>query len=82
MQCISNGATSGNMNFKAIVVQDLYQNFDAHSIAGSKLSEKLIGPSIEITSNTPTEPTKEETAEKETKLQRRKTKASEPSSIT
>ena len=37
-----------NQHFKVIVVQDLYHNFYTHSIAGSKLEGKLIGPSIEL----------------------------------
>ena len=50
VQCISNGAPAGNTHFKAIVVQDLYQNLDTHSIAGQKLSSKLIGPPYELLS--------------------------------
>ena len=46
VQCISSGAVSGNMNLKALVVQDLYQSFDVHAIAGNKLSERLIGPPV------------------------------------
>ena len=47
VQCITSGAISGNIHFKAMVIQDLYQNFDVHSIAGVKLSQKLIGPPYE-----------------------------------
>ena len=62
VQCISDGAPAGNTHFKALVVQDLYQNLDTHSIAGQKLSDKLIGPPYELLSEpeeikTPTEPT-------------------------
>ena len=64
VQCISNGAPAGNMHFKAIVVQDLYQSFDTHSIAGKKLSEKLIGQPFEILSDDSTEPTKNKASPK------------------
>lgn len=48
-QCISrDGVQSGNIHFKGVVVQDLYQIFDTHSIAGKTLSEKLIGPPYEM----------------------------------
>jgi hypothetical protein len=57
VQCISEGAPAGNTHFKAIVVQDLYQNLDTHSIAGKKLSEKLIDPPYKLLS----EPIAEET---------------------
>ena len=63
VQCIFDGAPAGNTHFKALVVQDLYQNLDTHSIAGQKLSDKLKGPPYELLSEpeenkTPTEPTK------------------------
>jgi len=48
VQCIAEGAPAGNTHFKAIVVQDLYQNLDTHSIAGQKLSEKLVGPPYKL----------------------------------
>ena len=49
VQCISrDGVQSGNIHFKGAVVQDLYQIFDTHSIAGKALSEKLIGPPYEM----------------------------------
>ena len=58
VQCISDGVQSGNLHFKANVVQDLYQCFDTHSIAGTKMSEKLIGPPFEVDqSEDSTEPT-------------------------
>ena len=63
VQCIFDGAPAGNTHFKALVVQDLYQNLDTHSIAGQKLSDKLKGPPYELLSEpeenkTLTEPTK------------------------
>ena len=50
VQCILDGRPAGNLHFKATVVQDLFTAFDTHSIAGKKLSEKLIGPSYEVVS--------------------------------
>jgi len=44
VQCIVDGAPAGTLHLKAHVVQDLYKLFDVHSIAGTKLSHKLIGP--------------------------------------
>ena len=38
VQCIKDGSQAGNLHLKATVVQDLYQTFDTHSIAGTKLS--------------------------------------------
>ena len=55
VQCVSDGAPAGNTHFKAIVVQDLYQNLDTHSIAGQKLSDKLIGPPYKLVSEPTTE---------------------------
>ena len=60
VQCIQDGAPAGNMHFKATVVQDLYATFDTHSIAGKKLSQKLIGPPYKLLSpeeSPKTEPT-------------------------
>ena len=48
MQCIVDGMPAGNMHFKAHVIQDLYKLFDTHSIAGFKLSQKLIGPAFQL----------------------------------
>ena len=81
MQCIYDGAPAGNTHFKAIVVQDLYQNLDTHSIAGQKLSDKLIGPPYKLLSEpeeskTLTEPTTvkkiQKTSTEPTKSQKRK----------
>ena len=86
VQCISDGALAGNTHFKAIVVQDLYQNLDTHSIAGQKLSEKLIGPPYELLStyptevaksNKPTEPTKTKVKSKKKKRPEAKKKPSQ-----
>ena len=58
VQCILDGRPAGNLHFKATVVQDLYSTFDTHSIAGKKLSEKLIGPPfVSSEENSETEPT-------------------------
>eukprot|EP00092_Neocalanus_flemingeri_P027401 GFUD01029717.1.p1 GENE.GFUD01029717.1~~GFUD01029717.1.p1 ORF type:complete len:363 (-),score=69.89 GFUD01029717.1:159-1247(-) len=57
VQCIINGHPSGNLQFKAHVIQDLYKIFDTHSIAGVKLTEQLIGPPFELTPENTTEPT-------------------------
>ena len=40
------------------MIQDLYQLFDTHAIAGIKLSEKLIGPPFKLIDENSTEPTK------------------------
>jgi hypothetical protein len=58
VQCIMDGAPIGNIHFKAHVVQDLYQVFDTHSIAGKSLSEKLIGPPYHLLTEPTAEPTK------------------------
>jgi len=57
VQCIMDGAPIGNMHFKAHVVQDMYQIFDTHSIAGKSLSEKLIGPPYHLLTEPTAEPT-------------------------
>ena len=50
-QCIKDGSQADNIHLKATVVQDIYQTFDTNSIAGSKLSDKLIGP-LHLSTNT------------------------------
>ena len=75
VQCISDGSAAGNTHFKAIVVQDLYHNLDTHSIAGTKFSEKLIGPPFKLISElsskeaneSSTEPTKTKKVKKKPK---------------
>ena len=60
VQCILDGRPAGNLHFKATVVQDFFSTFDTHSIAGQKLSDKLIGPPYVLSSaedNSETEPT-------------------------
>ena len=57
VQCITSGAVSGNLHLKALVIQDLYQSFDVHAIAGDKLSSKLIGSPFALSPETETEPT-------------------------
>jgi hypothetical protein len=56
VQCISDGSISGNLHFKATVIQDLYQTFDTHSIAGNKLSRLLLNPPSQLDDDH-TEPT-------------------------
>ena len=74
VQCISDGVQSGNLHFKANVVQDLYQCFDTHSIAGTKMSAKLIGPPFEVDqSEDSTEPTEAKIV-KPNKAKKRKAK--------
>ena len=43
VQLIVDGKPAGNMHYKASVVQDVYKLFDTHSIAGTKLTQKLLG---------------------------------------
>jgi hypothetical protein len=43
VQCVIDGVPAGNFHLKAHVVQDIYQLFDTHSIAGVKMSEQLVG---------------------------------------
>ena len=86
VQCIADGSPAGNMHIKAMVVQDLYTSFDTHSIAGSKLSEKLIGQPFKlIISNDDdesTEPTEKEKVKKKVKpKQKLKTKLKNESSL-
>ena len=59
VQCILDGRPAGNIHFKATVIQDLFSTFDTHSIAGQKLSDKLIGPPYVLSSEdySETEPT-------------------------
>ena len=61
VQCIVNGAPGGNLQYKAHVVEDLKKMFDTHSIAGVKMSAKLLGSSP--TDNDSTEPTDETSSE-------------------
>ena len=63
VQCIADGVSSGNLQFKAHVVEDLKKVFDTHSIAGSKLSDKLLGQEIKIPTDYSTEPTDEDTTD-------------------
>ena len=91
VQCITNGVSSGNLQFKAHVVEDLKKVFDTHSIAGIKLSDKLLGQEMKIPTDYSTEPTDEDTTdhseseaatttEKPKKKQRKKKKS--PTSVT
>jgi len=61
VQCIVNGAPGGNLQYKAHVVEDLKKMFDTHSIAGVKMSAKLLGSSP--TDNDSTEPTDDTSSE-------------------
>ena len=63
------GVPAGNFQFKAHVVQDIYQLFDTHAIAGVKMSEKLsgmkfAGKPVELN----TEPTKKDAKKKKSKV--------------
>ena len=44
VQCIRDGMVLGNLHFKASVVENLYENFDSHSVCGNKLSHVLSCP--------------------------------------
>ena len=48
LQCIVNGAPAGNLHLKAHVVQDVYNFFDTHAIAGTKLYQKLLKTSTKV----------------------------------
>lgn len=76
VQCIIDGAPVGNMHMKAHVVTDVYQLFNTYAIAGSKLTDKLIGKpkddEADDTSDEPTEPTNPAKKKK-----RKKTKTTE-----
>jgi len=52
VQCIAEGRTSGNMHFKALVIENLSEHFDVHSIAGIKLNQMLTyqSPSLDQSS--------------------------------
>ena len=41
VQCVVNGMISGNLHLKAKVVENLYDNFETHAIAGVKLVRLL-----------------------------------------
>ena len=41
VQCIAEGRTSGNVHFKALVIENLCDHFDVHSIAGIKMNQLL-----------------------------------------
>ena len=60
VQCIVDGASAGNLQFKAHVVEDLKKLFDTHSIAGVKLSGKLLGQPSKPFADNSTEPTDDE----------------------
>ena len=51
VQCIEEGRTSGNMHFKALVIENLSDHFDVHSIAGIKLNQILTYQSQEQSSS-------------------------------
>jgi len=55
VQCIIDGAPAGNLQFKAFVIEDLRKLFDTHSIAGVKLSKKLLGPPFQMCADTSTD---------------------------
>ena len=75
VQCIFDGSPSGNMHFKAHVVEDLKLKFNMHSIAGTKLSNKLLGPPFQLILDDPTEPTENDSDVHQAKKKKRKHKA-------
>jgi len=79
VQCIVDGVPAGNMHLKAHVIQDLYKLFDTHSIAGTKLSQKLIGPPFQLFPDNSAEPTEENSDAPEAKKKRRKRKLNKSS---
>ena len=50
VQCITNGLVAGNLHFKASVVENLYEHFDSHGIAGHKLSQVFWQPTKPVQS--------------------------------
>ena len=74
VQCIIDGVPAGNMQFKAHVVQDIYQLFDTHSIAGVKMSERLVGKPFELVPEPSANPTKTPALTEPTKTAKRKRK--------
>jgi len=70
VQCIMGGTVSGNLHIKASVVENLNDHFEAHSIAGTKLSQLLAAPpncvASDIATNSP-EPTTPTTKKKKKK---------------
>ena len=43
VQCVQDGNVFGTIHFKGSVIENLYQHFDVHSIAGAKLKSVLSG---------------------------------------
>ena len=86
VQCIVDGMVSGNMHLKASVVQDLYESFDTHSIASTKLSQMMIAPSLQPSSDSDmaaTEPTNPKPSKrKKNKKKQASSSSSSPSSPT
>ena len=76
VQCIAEGRTSGNMHFKALVIENLSEHFDVHSIAGIKLNQMMTyqSPSLDQSStysessSENDEPTKTPPKKKRTKI--------------
>ena len=60
VQCINDGNVSGNLHMKALVVENLCEHFDVHSIAGIKLNQLLTNnPSLDLdTTDESDEPTR------------------------
>jgi hypothetical protein len=56
VQCIFNGMVAGNLHIKASVVENLYENCDAHSITGSKLTKLMSSPADKTLYTTKEEP--------------------------
>jgi len=73
VQCILDGSPAGNMHFQASVVQDVYKLFDTHSIAGNKMSKKLLGPPYQLVeANISTDPNEKSNTQAKPRKKRKK----------
>jgi hypothetical protein len=84
VQCIVNGSSFGNVNFKAYVIEDLKKLFNTHAIASEKLHKKLypsFQPSTEHITAEPTEDDEDvsKQGEKPRRKKRKKSKSVEKS---
>jgi len=80
VQCILDGRPAGNMHFQASVVQDVYKLFDTHSIAGNKMSKKLIGPPYQLAEpDISTEPNEKPNTQAKPRKKRKKTRNNDDS---
>ena len=76
VQCINKGNVSGNLHMKALVVENLCEHFDVHSIAGIKLNQLLTqNPSLDLdTTDDDDEPTR-------SRLKKKKKKKDSPETL-